>query len=37
MSSLPSVSTPLDEAKADELLAKIDEIAAIFWETKKAA
>ncbi len=26
-----------DEAKADELLAKIDEIAAIFWETKKAA
>jgi len=26
-----------DAAKADELLAKIDEIAAIFWETKKAA
>ncbi len=26
-----------DEAKADELLAKIDEIAAIFWETKQAA
>ena len=26
----------LDEAKADELLAKIDEIAEIFWETKKA-
>jgi nickel superoxide dismutase len=26
-----------DPAKADELLAKIDEIAAIFWETKKAA
>jgi nickel superoxide dismutase len=25
-----------DEAKADELLAKIDEIAEIFWETKKA-
>ena len=25
-----------DLAKADELLAKIDEIAAIFWETKKA-
>ncbi len=25
-----------DVAKADELLAKIDEIAAIFWETKKA-
>lgn len=25
-----------DEAKADELLAKIDEIAAIFAETKKA-
>jgi nickel superoxide dismutase len=25
-----------DAAKADELLAKIDEIAAIFWETKKA-
>jgi nickel superoxide dismutase len=24
-----------DEAKADELLAKIDEIAEIFWETKK--
>ena len=24
-------------AKADELLAKIDEIAEIFWETKKAA
>lgn len=27
----------LDMAKADELLAKIDEIAEIFWETKKAA
>ena len=26
----------LDVAKADELLAKIDEIAEIFWETKKA-
>ncbi|HSK27220.1 MAG TPA: superoxide dismutase, Ni [Jiangellales bacterium] len=26
-----------DVAKADELLAKIDEIAEIFWETKKAA
>jgi nickel superoxide dismutase len=26
-----------DLAKADELLAKIDEIATIFWETKKAA
>ncbi|HEX7740120.1 MAG TPA: superoxide dismutase, Ni [Marmoricola sp.] len=26
----------LDEAKADELLAKIDEIAKIFWETKQA-
>jgi nickel superoxide dismutase len=26
-----------DVAKADELLAKIDEIASIFWETKKAA
>src|SRR3954452_18828412 len=26
-----------DEAKADELLAKIDQIAEIFWETKKAA
>ena len=26
----------LDAGKADELLAKIDEIAAIFWETKKA-
>ena len=26
----------LDEGKADELLAKIDEIAEIFWETKKA-
>lgn len=26
----------LDPAVADELLAKIDEIAAIFWETKKA-
>ena len=25
-----------DVAKADELLAKIDEIAAIFWETKNA-
>jgi len=25
-----------DESKADELLAKIDEIAEIFWETKKA-
>ena len=25
-----------DVAKADELLAKIDEIAEIFWETKKA-
>jgi nickel superoxide dismutase len=27
----------LDEAVADQLLAKIDEIAAVFWETKKAA
>ena len=26
-----------DVAKADELLAKIDEIAEIFWETKQAA
>src|SRR4026209_2437576 len=26
----------LDAGKADELLAKIDEIAEIFWETKKA-
>jgi nickel superoxide dismutase len=26
----------LDKAKADELLAKIDEIAKIFWETKNA-
>jgi nickel superoxide dismutase len=26
-----------DVAPADELLAKIDEIAAIFWETKSAA
>ncbi len=26
-----------DVAVADQLLAKIDEIAAIFWETKKAA
>ena len=26
----------MDAAKADELLAKIDEIAEIFWETKKA-
>ncbi len=26
-----------DVAVADDLLAKIDEIAAIFWETKKAA
>ena len=26
-----------DPAKADELLAKIDQIAEIFWETKKAA
>ena len=26
----------LDAGKADELLAKIDEIAGIFWETKKA-
>ncbi len=25
----------LDAAKADELLAKIDEIAEIFWDTKK--
>ena len=25
-----------DEGKADELLAKIDEIAEIFWETKKS-
>ena len=25
-----------DVAVADELLAKIDEIAKIFWETKKA-
>ena len=27
----------LDVAVADKLLAKIDEIATIFWETKKAA
>ena len=27
----------LDEAVADQLLAKIDEISTIFWETKKAA
>ena len=27
----------VDAASADELLAKIDEIAEIFWETKKAA
>ncbi len=27
----------LDPAVADQLLAKIDEIAAIFWETKQAA
>jgi nickel superoxide dismutase len=27
----------LDVATADQLLAKIDEIAEIFWETKKAA
>ncbi len=27
----------LDVAVADQLLAKIDEIADIFWETKKAA
>ena len=27
----------LDMDKANELLAKIDEIAEIFWETKKAA
>ncbi len=26
----------LDEGVADQLLAKIDEIAEIFWETKKA-
>ena len=26
----------MDAAAADELLAKIDEIAVIFWETKKA-
>jgi nickel superoxide dismutase len=26
----------MDPGKADELLAKIDEIAEIFWETKKA-
>jgi nickel superoxide dismutase len=26
-----------DEATADQLLAKIDEISTIFWETKKAA
>ena len=26
-----------DAAKADELLAKIDEISKIFWETKQAA
>ncbi|MFT4263939.1 MAG: superoxide dismutase, Ni [Nocardioides sp.] len=26
-----------DEAVADDLLSKIDEIAEIFWETKKAA
>ena len=26
----------LDEAKADELLAKIEEISKIFWETKQA-
>jgi len=27
----------LDESVADQLLAKIDEIAGIFWETKKPA
>ncbi len=27
----------VDGAKADDLLAKIDEIAEIFWETKQAA
>jgi nickel superoxide dismutase len=27
----------MDAGKADELLAKIDEIAEIFWETKKAS
>ena len=27
----------LDAGKADELLAKIDEVAEIFWETKAAA
>jgi nickel superoxide dismutase len=26
----------IDVAKADELLAKIDEISKIFWETKNA-
>ena len=26
-----------DPAVADQLLAKIDEVAEIFWETKKAA
>ena len=30
------VKGALDAAKADDLLAKIDQIAEIFWETKKA-
>jgi nickel superoxide dismutase len=30
------VKGSLDEAVADQLLAKIDEIAKIFWETKQA-
>ena len=31
------VKGSLDESVADQLLGKIDEIAKIFWETKKAA
>ncbi|MGZ4625748.1 MAG: superoxide dismutase, Ni [Kineosporiaceae bacterium] len=30
------VKSSLDESVADQLLAKIDEIAKIFWETKQA-
>jgi nickel superoxide dismutase len=30
------VKNSMDTAVADDLLAKIDEIAEIFWETKKA-
>lgn len=31
------VKASWDESVADELLAKIDEIATVFWETKKAS